>query len=177
MKIEIVKKDWNGYKLHDFLQYEILNNPEMDEYHALIYTRMIWITNRSGWSDYIQVPSAHTAKHSFCTLKTYRKKLHDLENFGMIRIVQKSKNQNSAAVITLKTNKLQKTLVAMYLTKSPGNLEAIAKVSTEAPAREPEGHSVYPHIPRAPGGCDRTPPRPAPRRGCVPESVAARSRV
>src|SRR4051812_663146 len=109
MKIEISRKDWNGYKLHDFLQFEITNNEVMDEFHALIYTRLIWITNRAGWTDNINVPTEHTAKQSFCCVKTYRKKIKELEKFGMIRILEKSKNQNVAALITLKTEKLQKT--------------------------------------------------------------------
>jgi len=148
MKNEINKKDWTGYRLHDFLQYEITNNPEFDQYHALIYTRLIFITNKARWADEISVPSAHTAKQSFCCIKTYRQKIKDLERFGMIHIIKKSQNQSVAAVMTLKTKKLQKTLVAMYLTAAPGSSLYTPGSLPEAVAGESGGYSKLPHIKR-----------------------------
>ena len=158
MKIEIAKKDWNGYKLHEFLQFELTNNDEMDEFHALIYVRLIWITNRSGWSDSINVPTDYTAKQSRCHPKTYRKKMKDLETFGMITILKKSMNQYTSAEVTLKTDHLKNTMVALYLLNKkpsmPGNLEGKANGSPVASAWEPGGQGKVPHIKRK--GADAT---------------------
>ena len=91
---ELTKKDFNIWKLLDFSLNELTINPQYDLIHHGIYTVMLRINNVNEWKDVIGVPTKHTAE-TVCgiSIKTYRKKLNELQGFGMIRVIKKSSNQ------------------------------------------------------------------------------------
>lgn len=100
------QKDFNGYTLTKFAKAMMEREEKMKLSHFGFYMYLVEKNNKLRWAETFGLPRNHTM--IFCKISpdTYYKLLHDCESFGLIRIIDKGKNQNQAAIITLQTEKL-----------------------------------------------------------------------
>lgn len=96
----------NGYSLSkDFFEFSFENNDIVRPTHIAVYFWLIDLNNRLNWVDKFNVPSYY-AMQSCCisSYNTYKKVLDDLESWGFVEVVKKSKNGSSPLVIRMSKN-------------------------------------------------------------------------
>lgn len=78
-------------------------NPEkVKPYHWAIYMVAVEKCNQFGWKEKFGLPTYHMMELTgIGSRKTYYKGLSDLVEFGFIRIIVKSENQNNSTIIAL----------------------------------------------------------------------------
>ena len=93
----------NGYHLqHQFDAWKIHNQGEYKSTHVALFTSLISLNNKLKWVENFGVPRDTTKMQSGITNNaSYTKALEDLNDWGLINIVQRSKNQFTATVICL----------------------------------------------------------------------------
>lgn len=88
----------------EFFKWCFENSRKITPSHIAIYFFIIDLNNRLGWKKEIGLPSEHCMetlgikKH-----QTFLKYLNELAEFGFIEIVQKSKNQYTSNIISIKS--------------------------------------------------------------------------
>ena len=98
------KKDvFDGYTLSKFGWSVMQNQPEMKPAHIALYLYLVELNNKLRWCHSIGVPTAHTMKMLRLSKPTYLKLISDLQRFGLIHCMCKSKNQSTASTFTLRT--------------------------------------------------------------------------
>ena len=77
---------------------------EMKVTHIALYFYLVELNNKLRWCHSIGVPTAHTLKMLRLSKPTYLKLISDLQRFGLIHCICKSKNQSTASTFTLRTD-------------------------------------------------------------------------
>ncbi len=110
------KTIYNSYNLIKFMYRERIKHEDFDTYHLAIYTRLVEINNLCRWVDVFGVPSANTM-YNCCISdrRCYYKHINDLQRFGMIRMISKSKNKHESTQITLKTEVCEVSIKALMM--------------------------------------------------------------
>jgi len=93
----------NGYELSRLWFDFCFENPEkIKPNHTALYFFIIEHCNRLGWKEKFGLPSLHTMESIGIRSKnTFYKTFNDLVDWGFVNIVEKSKNQNTANIISL----------------------------------------------------------------------------
>ena len=128
------KNELNGYSLSRRWFDFAFENPDMvTPTHTALYFWFAELNNRMGWADKFAAPasygmSALGIKHH----STYKKAFDDLVTWGFVKIIEKSRNQYTANIISLKSamsnfseahsEALSKAL-AIYINKKPRTLK------------------------------------------------------
>lgn len=96
----------NGYHLQNqFEAWKIHNQGKYKATHVALFTSLISLNNKLKWVENFGVPRDVTKMQSgISNGASYTKAFDDLEEFGLIKVIQKSKNQYTATVITLVTD-------------------------------------------------------------------------
>ena len=77
-------------------------NPAAKVQHTALYCWIVELNNRLGWKKQFGLPTADTMEGlSIGNRATYMNALGDLQQWGFVRVVQKSSNQHQACVIEL----------------------------------------------------------------------------
>lgn len=108
MEKEIKK---NGYNLsRNWFDWTFENPEKVKPIHTAIYFYAVERSNRLGWKNKFGFPS-YLAMETLGVKnwRTYSNGLNDLVDFGFIEIIEKSKNQHSANIISLKTGTVKTT--------------------------------------------------------------------
>lgn len=88
--------------------------------HTALYFYLLDLNNRLGWKEKFGVPTLVTMEASGIRSKTsFLKCLNELEEFGFIKTISKSKNQNSA------------TIIKIIAVSKNGSANSLAKVQQE----------------------------------------------
>lgn len=101
-----VKNNLNGYDLsRDWFDFCFENTGTITPTHTALYFFIIEHCNRLGWKEVFGLPM-EMAKEAIGVknYKTYSKAFNDLEQFGFIKVIERSKNQYSSNVIALVKN-------------------------------------------------------------------------
>ena len=98
------KDIFNGYTLTKYGWSVMQNQPEMRPAHIALYFYLVELNNKLRWCHSIGVPTAHTMKMLRLSKPTYLKLISDLQRFGLIHCISKSKNQSTASTFTLRTD-------------------------------------------------------------------------
>jgi len=96
----------NSYELsRKWFNYCFENPEKIKPNHSALYFFAIEHCNRLGWKDKFGFPSQMVMEAlGIRNWKTYSKTLYDLQDFGFINIIEKSKNQYSSNIIALVKN-------------------------------------------------------------------------
>lgn len=71
--------------------------------HAALYFWLIELNNSLGWIEVFGVPTLHSmAAIGVSSYKTYKKAFDDLVAWGFVEVLEKSKNQSTTNLVTLK---------------------------------------------------------------------------
>lgn len=92
-----------GYNLsRAWFAWAFQNSEKVSPNHTALYFWCTELCNRLGWKEKFTLPT-DVAKEAIGikSYKTYIKTLHDLQEFGFIKIVQRSNNQYTANIIAL----------------------------------------------------------------------------
>jgi len=93
----------NGYQLTRRWFNFTFDNTEAKVQHTAIYCWLIELNNRLGWKDEFTINTQFTMEGlSIGNKNTYLSALSDLENWGFIKTIRPSVNQNYGRVITLR---------------------------------------------------------------------------
>jgi hypothetical protein len=112
---ELNSKQFNAWKLLEFAFYMFTNNQTLGPIHHMIYTEMMRLENELHWPDSFGLPTETTAsKLRIKDERTYRKKRKELENVGMIRMLE-SGRKNHAPIFTLKTEVFQAFVLGTFM--------------------------------------------------------------
>lgn len=104
---------------------------EAKPFHHALYFFILNFANSLRWKPTFGIPTAYTLGIMGTTsYKTYIKALEDLERFGLIRIVERAKNQHTSNVIAL-----------VDFTKA--TTEADTKATTNADSKQLPTHIQY----------------------------------
>lgn len=92
-----------GYELsRKWFDFCFLNPEKIKPNHTALYFFAIEHCNRLGWKDKFGLPSTMTMEAiGIKSHNTYMKTFNELEEFGFIKVVERSKNQYSANIIAL----------------------------------------------------------------------------
>ena len=96
----------NSYELSRvFFNFSFENPERINPNHIALYFFCIEHCNRLGWKDKFGLPTT-MAKEAIGirSYNTYIKTLHELVDFGFIKMIEKSKNQYSSNIIALSKN-------------------------------------------------------------------------
>ena len=98
----------NSYELSRMFWDWSFENPEkVKPIHSAIYFFAIEHNNRLGWRKHFGFPAQMVMDAlGIKNGRTYRKALQELEDFGFIEFIERSKNQYSANIIALSKNTL-----------------------------------------------------------------------
>jgi hypothetical protein len=98
-----MEKKFNGYELSTNWFEFLKNNVSMVKTnHSALYNYIIHKANKLGWPAEFGLPSENSMHASgFNNYKSYKRTLDDLVDFGVIRLIQESKNQHTSTVIAL----------------------------------------------------------------------------
>ena len=96
----------NGYTLNKFCWHTMSVQKEMRLTHVGLYMYIVELNNKLRWPGIFGLPTGHTLKTTKLSKPTYFKLLNDLESYGMIKTIKKSKNQSQASVFTIQTDSL-----------------------------------------------------------------------
>jgi hypothetical protein len=93
----------NGYSLSkQWFDFVKANHKKVTPYHGIIYFWIVEKNNRVQWKDQFGLPTMEAIKMTgMKDRRAYRKKLEDLDEWGLINIVHKSSNQYHATVVEL----------------------------------------------------------------------------
>jgi hypothetical protein len=93
----------NGYELsRAFIDFAFENPDKIKPNHYAVYFFAIEHCNRLGWKEKFGLPSTMTMEAvGIKSHNTYMKTFNDLEDWGLIKVVERSKNQYSANIIAL----------------------------------------------------------------------------
>lgn len=104
--MKIQKDLMNGYTLIKFCWYAMSVQKQMRLAHVGLYVYIVELNNKLRWPGIFGLPTGHTLKATKLSKPTYFKLLNDLESYGMIKTIKKSKNQSQASVFTIQTDSL-----------------------------------------------------------------------
>lgn len=93
----------NGYKIsREWFDWCFDNPDNINPAHGIIYFFAIDQNNRFGWKEKFGFPALHAMEATGIKSKnTYYKAFNELVVWGFIKIVKKSKNQNTANIISI----------------------------------------------------------------------------
>lgn len=96
----------NGYELTRKWFNWVYENPDkVRPTHTAVYLWAVELCNRMGWKEKFGIPAMDAMEHVGIKSKdTYYKAFNDLVDWGFVKIVQRSKNGNSANIISLVTD-------------------------------------------------------------------------
>jgi hypothetical protein len=123
---------FNGYELSNGWFEFLKNNVSIVKTnHSALYNYIIHKANKLGWPDEFGLPSENSMHASgFNNYKSYKRTLDDLVEFGVIRLIQESKNQHTSTVIALVN--LSKAHTKALPKQSLSNDQSTAKATTKA---------------------------------------------
>ena len=100
------EKKINGYELsRQYWDFAFENPDKVSASHAGFFFWLIELNNRLGWKQNFGLPTVHTMEAlGISSYNTYKKILSDLEEWGFVHFVQRSKNQHTSNVIALSKN-------------------------------------------------------------------------
>lgn len=128
--------DINGYELsREWFNFCFLNPEIINSNHTALYFFCIEHCNRLGWKKKFGLPTT-MAKEAIGirSYNTYIKTLNDLIDFGVIKLIEKSKNQYSSNIIALSKfdkahdNALDKALIKHYAKQSESTIQSIDSI-------------------------------------------------
>ena len=101
----VQSKDLTSYKLsRKFWDFSFENPDKVRPAHGMIYFFMIEMCNRLAWKIKFGFPTYHAMEATGIKSKnTYYKAFWDLVDWGFVTLIEKSKNGNSANIISLIT--------------------------------------------------------------------------
>lgn len=93
----------NGYSMsRAWFDFAFENNDLISPNDGILFLWLVELNNRLGWSERFKITSTECmAACGFNTYPPYKKALDNLVKFGFVKIVQASKNQYSANVISI----------------------------------------------------------------------------
>ena len=99
-----------GYEFFKIFEDFLDEHPEkLKLKHHSIFFLCVRLCNEVGWKEKFQLPTKHTMNRLNMTNKeTYYNGLNDLVKWGLIDMIQKSKNQSTACYISLRTGLYEK---------------------------------------------------------------------
>lgn len=126
-----------GYELsRDFWDWAFVNPEKIKPVHSAIYFFAIEHNNRLGWREMFGFPSQMAMDAvGIKNGRTYRKALDDLEEFGFITFIERSKNQYSANIIALSKNTLaldnalDNAMIKHYTKQVPSTIQGTAPIT------------------------------------------------
>lgn len=105
----------NGYDLANLWFDFVWNtNEKVNPIHHALFHYLVYLNNRLGWKEAFGVPTMDTVESLKLKRKeTYLNALKDLSSWGVIEIIEWSKNQHSATRITLNTAVLKNRMASV----------------------------------------------------------------
>lgn len=93
----------SGYILsRQYWDFAFENPDKVSASHAGFFFWLIELNNRLGWKQNFGLPTVHTMESlGISSYNTFRKLLYDLEAWGFLKFVEKSKNQHTSNIIAL----------------------------------------------------------------------------
>lgn len=96
------KVEVNGYSLSKSWFAFAMDTKDCKPVHTAIYFWIVELNNRLGWKKEFGLPTTDTMEVlSIGNKRTYLQALNDLELWGFIKIIQRSKNQYQSCIIEL----------------------------------------------------------------------------
>lgn len=129
----------NSYELsRKFFDWSYENPEIVTPNHVALYFFIIEHCNRLGWKEKFGLPTT-MAKEAIGikSYNTYIKCFNDLEKYGFIKIIEKSKNQYSSNIIALSffnkahTKALDKALIKHSTKQSESNIQSIDSIDKQ----------------------------------------------
>ena len=98
-----MNKELNGYELsRNWFDFCFVNPEKIKPIHSAIFFFAIEHNNRLGWRKKFGFPSQMAMDAlGIKNGRTFRKALDELEDFGFIKFIERSKNQYSSNIIAL----------------------------------------------------------------------------
>lgn len=91
-----------GYELTRNCFNHAFENPDMTPHHIALYLWIVERANRSGWKEFIDLPTDFSMEATkIGSYKTYKKCLLDLQKWGFIQWTHKSRNQYQSNKVKL----------------------------------------------------------------------------
>ena len=88
--------------MRKFYDYSFDNPDKIKPTHIAIYFFAIDKNNRLGWKEKFGIPTEHAMEATGIRSKnTYYKAFHGLVDMGLIKIIEMSRNQNTANIISI----------------------------------------------------------------------------
>jgi len=96
-------EDKNGYKLSRmWFNYSFENTDKVSPVHNALFLWLCELNNRLGWVNKFAAPASMSMSAiGIKTYKTYKKAFDDLVTWDFVHIIEKSKNQHTANIISL----------------------------------------------------------------------------
>lgn len=101
-------KSVNGYSLsRQWYDFAFENQDKVNPIHGCLYLWLVELNNRLGWVERFASPASQAmAAIGIKRHKSYKKAFDDLVTWGLVRVVQKAKNQYTANVISLRYSRV-----------------------------------------------------------------------
>lgn len=137
----------NGYELsRQWFDFSFENAKRVKPIHTALYFFIVELWNRAGQKDEFGLPAYYAMEATgISSYNTYKSAFDELVLFGVIKVVEKSRNQHTATVIALSIfdeadNKAFDKALAMQLTKRNSSTIQSTVQSTDA-IIEPENNT------------------------------------
>lgn len=126
----------NGYDLsRQFFDWSFENPEKVSPSHIALYFWCIETANRFGWKEKFGLGTLEAKEAiGIKSYNTYIKTLHDLIEWGFIRLIQKSKNQHTANIIAISNfdkasdKALDKALIKHVIKQDESTSESIDSI-------------------------------------------------
>lgn len=138
------KEELTSYDLSRIWFNFCFDNPEkINPNHSALYFFCIEHCNRLGWKEKFGLPTT-MAKEAIGirSYNTYIKTLHDLVDFGFIKMIEKSKNQYSSNIIALSKNDkalnkaLDKAFIKHLTKQSESTQQSISSIDKQITSKQ-----------------------------------------
>jgi hypothetical protein len=135
--------------LRDFWDFAFDNPEKIKANHCALYCFIVEHCNRLGWKSKFGLPTT-MAKDAIGirSYNTYIQTLNDLENFGFINLVEKSKNQYSSNIIALSNfNKAtSKALDKAFIKHDTKQSESISSIDKQVTINNIQVYRAFAHL-------------------------------
>lgn len=134
-------KELNGYDLsRSFFDWGYENPDKISPNHVALYFFIIEHCNRLGWKDKFGLPTQMSMDAiGIKNWRTYKKAFDDLVEFGLIKVVQQSRNQYSATVIAIVKNTKANTKALSKATQKHSQKQSSSTADIDKPiTKEPK---------------------------------------
>lgn len=135
--------------LRDFWDFAFDNPEKIKANHCALYCFIVEHCNRLGWKSKFGLPTT-MAKDAIGirSYNTYIQTLNDLENFGFINLVEKSKNQYSSNIIALSNfNKASsKALDKAFIKHDIKQGESISSIDKQDTINNKQVYRAFAHL-------------------------------